>query len=63
MIFKRIVVFIIVIIAIAVLSVVSFVIKKRPSNDWKSVIKQIAIYLVVIAIICLIVYLSVKFIG
>lgn len=63
MILKRIAVFIIVIIAIVVLSAVGFIIKKCPSNDWKSVIKQITIYLVVIAIICLIVYLAVKFIG
>lgn len=63
MILKRIAVFIIVIIAIAVLSVVGLIIRKRPSNDWKSVLKQIALYIIIIAIICLIVYLSVKFIG
>lgn len=61
--FKKIIIFIIIGVAVIILSIIGFIIELYPSNHWNSVIKQILSYIFVIVAICFVVYTLVKYLN
>lgn len=60
---KKIIIFIIIGVAVIILSIIGFIIELYPSNHWNSVIKQILSYIFVIVAICFVVYTLVEYLN